>query len=43
MLMNKEKILSASGRGLYFISSLMDEVTFNDKGNQVTAIKRFDR
>ncbi len=43
MLMNKDKILSASGRGLYFIRSLMDEVSFSERGNQVTAIKRFDR
>ena len=43
MLMDKDKILSPSGRGLYFISSLMNEVLFNDRGNQVTAIKRFDR
>ncbi len=43
MLMNKDKLLSGSGRGMYFIRSLMDELTFNEKGNQVTAIKRFDR
>ena len=43
MLMSKDKLLSGSGRGLYFIKSLMDEVTFNEKGNQVTSIKRFDR
>ena len=42
MLMNKDKLLSGSGRGLYFIRSLMDEVSFNEKGNQVTAIKMFD-
>ena len=43
MLMDKEKLVSPSGRGLYFISSLTDELTFNERGNQVTAIKRFDR
>ena len=43
MLMNKDKLLSGSGRGLYFIRSLMDELSFNEKGNQVTAIKLFDR
>lgn len=43
MLMDKDKLLGVSGRGLYFIRSLMDELSFNEKGNQVTAIKRFDR
>jgi len=40
MLMAKDKILSPSGHGLYFISSLMDEVSFSERGNQVTAIGR---
>jgi CheY-like chemotaxis protein/anti-sigma regulatory factor (Ser/Thr protein kinase) len=30
----------ASGRGLFLIRTFMDEVTFNDRGNQITMIKR---
>ena len=29
----------ASGRGLYLIMHLMDEVSFNDKGNKITMTK----
>ena len=29
-----------SGRGLLLILSVMDEVTFNDKGNEITMVKR---
>jgi CheY-like chemotaxis protein/anti-sigma regulatory factor (Ser/Thr protein kinase) len=32
----------SSGRGLFLIRAFMDEVIFNDHGNQVTLVKRFD-
>jgi anti-sigma regulatory factor (Ser/Thr protein kinase) len=31
----------ASGRGIYLMRSLMDEVTFNEVGNEVTMIRRW--
>lgn len=34
-----ENILRAHGRGLLLIRSFMDDVVFNDKGNQITLIK----
>jgi anti-sigma regulatory factor (Ser/Thr protein kinase) len=33
-------LLKASGRGLMLIRTFMDEVSFNDKGNEITMIKR---
>jgi CheY-like chemotaxis protein/anti-sigma regulatory factor (Ser/Thr protein kinase) len=33
-------LLKASGRGLMLIRMFMDEVTFNDNGNEVTMVKR---
>ena len=35
-----EGLEAVSGRGLLLMQSLMDEVTFNEKGNEVTLIKR---
>jgi len=35
-----EGLESATGRGILLMQSLMDEVTFNEKGNEVTMIKR---
>ena len=35
-----ENLLKASGRGLYLITSFMDEVHFNDSGNEITMVKR---
>ena len=35
-----EAIMRAHGRGLLLIRSFMDEVRFNDSGNQITMIKR---
>jgi len=32
-------ILKSSGRGVYLVRHLMDEVRFNDKGNQITLVK----
>ena len=34
-----ENLLRASGRGLYLIGTLMDEVIHNDVGNKMTMIK----
>jgi serine/threonine-protein kinase RsbW len=33
-------LMKASGRGVFFISSIMDEVRYNDRGNKITMIKR---
>lgn len=35
-----ENLLRASGRGIMLIRTFMDEVQFNDVGNQITMIKR---
>jgi CheY-like chemotaxis protein/anti-sigma regulatory factor (Ser/Thr protein kinase) len=35
-----ENLLKASGRGLMLIRMFMDEVTFNDVGNEITMVKR---
>jgi CheY-like chemotaxis protein/anti-sigma regulatory factor (Ser/Thr protein kinase) len=35
-----ENLLKASGRGLMLIRTFMDEVTFNDSGNEITMVKR---
>jgi len=35
-----ENLLRASGRGLMLIRTFMDEVTFNDRGNEITLRKR---
>jgi DNA-binding response OmpR family regulator len=37
--MNTEELFKSSGRGLLLINSLMDEVGFNDTGNQITMLK----
>jgi anti-sigma regulatory factor (Ser/Thr protein kinase) len=37
---NVEKV---SGRGLFLIRTFMDRVEHNDKGNQITMVKRADR
>jgi serine/threonine-protein kinase RsbW len=33
-------LMKASGRGVFFISSIMDEVRYNERGNRITMIKR---
>jgi DNA-binding response OmpR family regulator len=38
-VMNSEELFRSSGRGLLLISSLMDEVSFNDSGNEITMRK----
>ena len=35
-----ENLLKASGRGIMLMQTFLDEVSFNDKGNEVTLIKR---
>jgi CheY-like chemotaxis protein len=35
-----ENLLKASGRGLMLIKTFMDEVTFNEVGNEITMVKR---
>lgn len=37
-----ENLMRHSGRGLYLIRALMDEVTLNKKGNEITMVKYFD-
>jgi serine/threonine-protein kinase RsbW len=37
------RLLEPSGRGLYLINHIMDEVCFNDAGNQLTMFKRIAR
>jgi anti-sigma regulatory factor (Ser/Thr protein kinase) len=37
---NAENLLKPSGRGVMLIRTFMDEVSFNDKGNEITMIKR---
>ena len=37
-----ENLLKASGRGIMLIRTFLDEVTFSEKGNEVTLIKRRD-
>lgn len=38
--LDPENMLRASGRGLLLIQAFMDEVRFNDAGNEITLIKR---
>ena len=35
-----ENLARASGRGLFLIRTFMDHVTFNERGNEITMIKR---
>jgi serine/threonine-protein kinase RsbW len=36
----EENLQELKGRGVYLIRRLMDEVHFNDKGNQITMVKK---
>ena len=36
-----DNLTQASGRGLYLISTFMDEVRHNSKGNSITMVKSF--
>jgi anti-sigma regulatory factor (Ser/Thr protein kinase) len=35
-----ENLLKVSGRGILLMRTFMDEVRFNDRGNEVTMVKR---
>ena len=37
---NPENLARASGRGLFLIRTFMDQVSFNERGNEITMIKR---
>jgi anti-sigma regulatory factor (Ser/Thr protein kinase) len=37
---NSQNLLRASGRGLMLIRTFMDEVLFNDTGNEIIMVKR---
>jgi anti-sigma regulatory factor (Ser/Thr protein kinase) len=37
---NSENFKKAAGRGLYLIRAFMDEVVFNEAGNEITLVKR---
>lgn len=37
---NPENLFKASGRGVLFIHNIMDEVTYNERGNRLTMIKK---
>ena len=38
-----ENIIREGGRGVFLIRHLMDEVNFNEKGNEIRMIKRLDK
>jgi len=38
-----ENILKSGGRGLYLMRQLLDEVSYNDRGNQVTLVLRLEQ
>jgi len=38
-----ENILKPSGRGLFIMRQLLDEVSYNDRGNQVTLVLRLEQ
>jgi serine/threonine-protein kinase RsbW len=37
-----ENLLKAGGRGLFLMRQLLDEVSFNDRGNEVTLVLRLE-
>jgi serine/threonine-protein kinase RsbW len=39
---NPENLFKASGRGVLFIYNIMDEVTYNERGNRLTMVKKSD-
>ena len=41
-LTDPDSLAQTSGRGLLLMQTFMDEVTFNDQGNEVTMVKRRD-
>ncbi len=38
-----ENILKSSGRGLFLMRQMLDEVSYNDRGNQVTLVLRLEQ
>jgi len=38
-----ENILKSGGRGLYLMRQLLDEVSYNDRGNQVTLVLKLEQ
>ena len=40
---NPENLFKASGRGVFFIYNLMDEVSYNERGNRLTMVKRTEK
>ena len=38
-----ENILKSGGRGLFLMRQLLDEVSYNDRGNQVTLVLRLEQ
>jgi anti-sigma regulatory factor (Ser/Thr protein kinase) len=41
--LDPENLEKVSGRGLLLIRTFMDEVRFNDKGNEITMVKRAEQ
>ncbi len=39
---NVENLFKTSGRGVMFMYNIMDEVTYNERGNRLTLVKRSD-
>jgi serine/threonine-protein kinase RsbW len=39
----EENLQELKGRGVYLIRRLMDEVVFNEAGNQITMIKKLKK
>ena len=39
---NPENLFKSSGRGVLFIHNIMDEVTYNERGNRLTMVKKSD-
>ena len=40
---NPENLFKTSGRGVLFIHNIMDEVTYNERGNRLTMIKKSEK
>jgi anti-sigma regulatory factor (Ser/Thr protein kinase) len=38
--LDPENLFKASGRGVLIIHNVMDEVTYNDRGNRITMVKK---
>lgn len=42
-IIDENNLLDEKGRGLFFISNLLDEVNFNEKGNEICCLKRWGK